>query len=86
MSEVKEKSFEEFLNDAVLHGLPKEEKNKEMCELEKQEFERIICAMSEEEMKIAVAKIDEDILWDELRRRSTANRNKLQAVRDMVQN
>lgn len=57
-----------------------------MSELEKQEFERIICAMSEEEMKIAAAKIDEDILWDEIRKRATANRNKLQAVRDMVQN
>ena len=57
-----------------------------MSELEKQAFENVISAMSEEEMKIAAAKIDEDVLWDELRRRSTANRNKLQAVRDMVQN
>lgn len=56
-----------------------------MSEIEKQEFERIICAMSEEEMKIAASKIDDDILWDELRRRSTANRNVLQAVKDMVQ-
>ena len=55
-----------------------------MSELEKQEFERIICAMSEEEMKIAVAKIDEDILWDELRKRSTANRNILHGVKDLV--
>lgn len=55
-----------------------------MSEFEKQAFENVISAMSEEEMKIAVAKIDEDVLWDELRRRSTANRNKLQAVRDMV--
>lgn len=57
-----------------------------MSELEKQAFENVISAMSEEEMKIAAAKIDEDVLWDELRKRSTANRNKLQAVRDMVQN
>lgn len=57
-----------------------------MSELEKQEFERIISAMSEEEMKIAAAKIDEDILWDELRKRATANRNVLQAVKDMVKN
>ncbi len=57
-----------------------------MSELEKQAFENVISAMSEEEMKIAAAKIDEDVLWDELRKRATANRNKLQAVRDMVQN
>ena len=55
-----------------------------MSELEKQEFERIICAMSEEEMKIAASKIDEDILWDELRRKSTANRNILHGVKDLV--
>lgn len=55
-----------------------------MSEFEKQAFENVISAMSEEEMKIAAAKIDEDVLWDELRRRSTANRNKLQAVRDIV--
>ena len=56
-----------------------------MSELEKQAFENVISAMSEEEMKIAAANIDEDILWDELRKKATANRNTLQAVRDMVQ-
>ena len=57
---------------------------KRMSELEKQEFERVISAMSEEEMKIAASKIDEDILWDELRKRSTANRNILHGVKDLV--
>ena len=58
-----------------------------MSELEKQEFERVISAMSEEEMKIAAFKIaesNEDILWDELRKRATANRNVLKAVKDLV--
>ena len=60
---------------------------KVMSELEKQEFERIISAMSEEEMKLAaerIAKKDEDILWNALRKQATANRNTLKAVRDMV--
>ena len=55
-----------------------------MSELERQEFERMISAMSEEEMKIAASKIDEDIMWDELRKRSTANRNILSGVKDLV--
>ena len=60
---------------------------KVMSEFEKQEFEDIISAMSEEEMKIAASKIaesNEDILWEELRKRATANRNKLQAVKEIV--
>ena len=55
-----------------------------MSELERQEFERMICAMTEEEMKIAASIIDEDIMWDELRKRSTANRNILHGVKDLV--
>lgn len=58
-----------------------------MSEFEKQEFEDIISAMSEEEMKIAASKIaesNEDILWEELRKRTTANKNKLQAVQEIV--
>ena len=60
---------------------------KVMSEFEKQEFEDIISAMSEEEMKIAASKIaesNEDILWEELRKRTTANKNKLQAVQEIV--
>ena len=57
---------------------------KTMSEMEKQSFEDTMKAMSAEEMKIAAANIDEDILWDELRKRSTANRNTLKAVRNMV--
>lgn len=60
-----------------------------MNELERQEFERVISAMSEEEMKIAAYKIaesNEDILWDELRKRATANRNFKKAVKDLVVN
>ena len=58
-----------------------------MSELERQEFETVICAMSEEEMKMAASKIaelNEDILWDELRKRATNNRNLLQGVKDLV--
>ena len=58
-----------------------------MSELERQEFERVISAMTEAEMKIAASKIaesNEDILWDEIRKRATANRNVLQAMKDLV--
>ena len=55
-----------------------------MSELEKQSFEEFVKAMSEEEMKIAASIIDEDIMWDELRKRSTANRNILHGVKDLV--
>ena len=57
---------------------------KVMSELEKQSFEEFVKAMSEEEMKIAASIIDEDIMWDELRKRSTANRNILHGVKDLV--
>jgi hypothetical protein len=57
---------------------------KVMSELEKQSFEEFVKAMSEEEMKIAVSKINTDMLWDELRKRSTANRNILHGVKDLV--
>ena len=55
-----------------------------MSELEKQSFEQFSKAMTKEEMEIAAMNIDIDILWDVLRKRETANRNVLQAVKDMV--
>lgn len=55
-----------------------------MNEMEKQKFEEVICAMSEEEMKVAASKIDTDVLWDELRKRETAERNFKKAVKDLV--
>ena len=57
---------------------------KVMSELEKQSFEQFSKAMTKEEMEIAAMNIDIDILWDVLRKRETANRNVLQAVKDMV--
>ena len=55
-----------------------------MSELEKKEFENRICAMSEEEKNMALKHIETDMLWDELRRRETAERNQLQGVKDLV--
>lgn len=55
-----------------------------MSEMEKQSFEDLVKAMTEEEMKVAVLHIDTDILWDELRSRETSNRNKIQQVKDLV--
>ena len=55
-----------------------------MSELEKQSFVEFTKAMTKEEMEIAAMNIDIDILWDVLRKRETASRNTLHAVRDMV--
>ena len=52
--------------------------------MEKQEFKNRICAMSEEEMKLAVAEIDTDILWDELRKRETTNRGLIKGIKELV--
>lgn len=60
------------------------EREKTMSEMDKQEFEKVINAMTEEEKKIALNSIDTDMLWDELRRRETAERNMLQGVKDLV--
>lgn len=56
-----------------------------MSERERQEFEKVIGAMSEEEMRIVLSKIDTDMLWDELRRRETASRNIIQGVKGLVE-
>ena len=55
-----------------------------MTELERQEFENVIRAMSEEEKKMALNYIGTDMLWDELRRRETAERNTIKAVKDLL--
>ena len=57
-----------------------------MNEMEKQKFEEVICAMSEEEMKIAASKIDTDVLWDELRKRESAERQFKQRIEELINN
>ena len=56
-----------------------------MSEMDKQEFENRICAMSEEEKKMAIKYFETDMLWDELRKREMSSRNILQGVKDLVQ-
>lgn len=55
-----------------------------MGELEKQEFERVVCSMTEEEQKITLKHIETDMLWDELRKRETSSRNIVKGIRDLV--
>ena len=55
-----------------------------MNEVEKQELKSRVEGMSQEETLIAVKVIPTDVLWDELRRRETAERNQLQGVKDLV--
>ena len=55
-----------------------------MTGIEREAFESIILAMGEEEQKFAVANIDTDILWDELRRRETAERNMCIAMNSIM--
>ena len=55
-----------------------------MSEMERESFEDTVKAMSQVEMKIAVLHIDTDILWDELRRRETSNRNVVKGIKDLV--
>lgn len=57
-----------------------------MNELERQEFENVIRAMSEEEKKMALNYIETDMLWDELRRREAEERNKINAMKDLLVN
>ena len=57
--------------------------NEKIGEIEKEVFESKIKAMSPEEQKIAAGLIDIDIMWDELRRRETAERNKIQAMAEL---
>ena len=57
-----------------------------MSEMEKQKFEEVICAMSEEEMKLAASKIEYDILWDELRKRATEAMQFKYRIEEMVAN
>ena len=55
-----------------------------MSEMEKQNFEITVKAMTKEEMKIAAANIDEDIMWDELRKRSKENRDTVNEMKALV--
>ena len=55
-----------------------------MSEMEKQSFEDTMKAMTAEEMKIAAANIDEDIMWDELRKRSKENRDTVNEMKALV--
>lgn len=55
-----------------------------MSGLEKQELKNRIEGMSEEEMLLAVRVIPTDVLWDELRRRDTLNREMITNARQIL--
>lgn len=57
-----------------------------MNEVERERLENRISSMSPEEQMVAAEKIDTDILWDELRKRETRERNFEKAMKDMVKN
>ena len=54
-----------------------------MNEMEMEALENRMNGMSMEEQVFAVGFIDTDILWDELRKRETRERNFEKAMRDM---
>lgn len=49
--------------------------NTVMCEAEMEALKNKMLGMSKEEQVLAVSFIDTDILWDELRKRETEERN-----------
>lgn len=55
-----------------------------MNEAEMEALENRIKGMSQEEQKVAIKFFDTDILWDELRKRETRERNFEKAMKDMV--
>ena len=55
-----------------------------MSEMEREAYENRIAAMSLEEQKIVATKINIDILWDELRKRETEERNHLQKMKELM--
>lgn len=57
-----------------------------MSEMEREAYENRIAAMSLEEQKIVATKINIDILWDELRKRETEERNHLQKMKELMVN
>ena len=57
-----------------------------MNQIERERLENRISAMSPEEQMVAAELIDTDILWDELRKRETRERNFEKAMKDMVKN
>ena len=57
-----------------------------MNEIERERLENRISGMSPEEQSFAVGFIDTDILWDELRKRETRERNFEKAMKEMVMN
>ena len=57
-----------------------------MNEIERERLENRISGMSPEEQKYAVGFIDTDVLWDELRKRETRERNFEKAMKAMVMN
>lgn len=57
-----------------------------MSEMEREVYENRIAAMSLEEQKIVATKINIDILWDELRKRETEERNHLLAMKELMVN
>ena len=54
-----------------------------MEEAEREAFRNTMNAMSMEEQAIAAEQIDTDILWDELRKRETRERNFEKTMKDL---
>lgn len=60
--------------------------NTYLNEAEMEAIANKIIGMSQEEQIFAAGFIDTDILWDELRKRETRERNFEKAMKDMVMN
>lgn len=60
--------------------------NANMSGAEMEALENKMNGMSPEEQAFAVGFIDTDILWDELRKRETRERNFEKAMKEMVMN
>ena len=59
---------------------------KAMNETERQRLGNMIAAMGEEEQRVVAAAIKStDVLWDELRKRETSERNFQKAMEDLMQ-
>ena len=57
-----------------------------MNETERQRLGNMISAMGEEEQRVVAAAIkNTDVLWDELRKRETSERNFQKAMEDLMQ-
>ena len=55
-----------------------------MSDLEKQEFKNRLNALSEDERVLALKTIPSEMLWDELKRRDTLNRETIANISKIV--